>query len=625
MPAAPARAYDGAVALNLAVNARGSLRLAAASLARVLVAVVVMLSLQTSAAQAGAADGSSGTPRVDAASIATGRWHGCVIVETGSVRCWGYGQLGQLAQGDAANIGDTPGESTVPVDLGPGRSAIALSAGAFGTCAILDTGVVRCWGYNGYGQLAQGNVSDIGNDPGETTVPVDLGPGRRATAIASGDAFNCAILDTGVVRCWGRGSDGSLAQGNESDIGNDPGETTVPVDLGPGRTAVAIAAGTRHACAILDNGGLRCWGSNGFGELAQGDMNDIGDQAGESTVPVDLGAGRTAIAVTIGGQHTCAVLDTRAVRCWGDGSVGQLAQGSPDRVGATAVGPRTVAVDLGPGQSAAAVVAGAFHTCAIRVEGTVRCWGYNADGQLATGSTQNIGDQAGESTVPVDLGTGRTAIAIALSQQWSCFVNDARQVRCLGSNLFGALGQGSTIAYGTAAGETLTALPPIQLGGLRFGRDSDGDGARDAVDQCPGVVAATANGCAAPVPTPTPTTPPAPAPAPPTPGPTPTPTPVPQAEALLAGKTITLAAILKRSAKAKRCPARATATVKLAAGKLRITGRANLTVSSVTIKGKARCKATGTLRLNAAPPTKASVRVTITGKGLTTRRVTATR
>jgi Regulator of chromosome condensation (RCC1) repeat len=226
--------------------------------------------------------------------------------------------------------------SVVPVNLGAGRRAVAISAGQVHTCAILDTGAVRCWGLGSSGQLGYGNTNSIGDD--ETLGgfgPVGLGAGRRAVSISAGAFHTCAILDNGRVRCWGLGDNGRLGYGNTDSIGDGETPGSVgPVDLGVGRRAVAISAGRAHTCAILDNGRVRCWGQGLNGRLGYGNTDTIGDDETPGSVgPVDLGAGRKAVAISAGYFHTCALLDTGSVRCWGYGGDGRLGYGNTDTIG----------------------------------------------------------------------------------------------------------------------------------------------------------------------------------------------------------------------------------------------------------------------------------------------------
>jgi hypothetical protein len=193
---------------------------------------------------------------------------------------------------NTTSIGDdeTPG-SVGPVDLGAGRSATAISAGGLHTCALLDNGSVRCWGTGGDSQLGYANTDSIGDDETPGSVgPVDLGAGRSATTIDTGDFHTCALLDDGTVRCWGNGPNGQLGYANTADIGDDEAPGSVgPVDLGAGRSATAIGTGGFHTCALLDDGTVRCWGFGFVGSLGYANTADIGDDETPGSVgPVDL-------------------------------------------------------------------------------------------------------------------------------------------------------------------------------------------------------------------------------------------------------------------------------------------------------------------------------------------------
>ena len=280
--------------------------------------------------------------------IDTGDNYNCKILGDGAVRCWGLNTNGQLGYGHTEDVGDneTP-DSLETVDLGAGRTAVAISAGRSHTCAILDNGTVRCWGANEAGQLGLGNTTQIGdNEVPAAASTVDLGLGRTAVAIAAGYSHTCAILDNGAVRCWGSGESGRLGYGNTTAIGdNESPGSVAAVNLGLGRTAVAISTGYNYSCALLDNGTVRCWGDNEFGQLGYGNKTTIGDNETPGSVgPVDLGAGRTAVSIAAGNIFTCAVLDNGTVRCWGNSFSGQLGYGNTNTIGDNetpgSVGPR---------------------------------------------------------------------------------------------------------------------------------------------------------------------------------------------------------------------------------------------------------------------------------------------
>ncbi len=178
-------------------------------------------------------------------------------------------------------------------------------------------------------------------------------------AITAGGLHTCALLDDGTVRCWGDGANGRLGYGNENTIG-DVGtpDTAGPVRLGPGRTAAAISAGEAHTCALLDDGNVRCWGLGASGRLGYGNPHNVGDIETPDVVgPVDLGRGRTAVAISAGKRHTCARLDDGHVRCWGDGANGQMGYCNQDSVGDDELPGSVGPVSLEPGDGGAGCAA----------------------------------------------------------------------------------------------------------------------------------------------------------------------------------------------------------------------------------------------------------------------------
>jgi alpha-tubulin suppressor-like RCC1 family protein len=331
-----------------------------------------------------------------------------------------------------------PGVDGVPVasadanEAPPGIGSFVqgrIAAGEQHNCAIGTDGRVRCWGSNRYGEL--GVPANMSANP--TQPPVDLGAGRSATAIAAGLAWTCALLDDGTVRCWGANDTGQLGT-PPNDVANPTPQP--PVDLGAGRFATAIAGGREHVCALLDNGDVRCWGKNSSGQIGNGPT---------------VALGRDAVAISGGWEHTCAVLDDGTVRCWGSNNARQL--GSPNGEGTTTSFPNPQPpVDVLAGRTATAISAGWYNTCALLVDGKVRCWGSSVYGER------------GAITKPrptVDLGAGRSAVAITTGFSHSCALLDDGTVRCWGRNRYGELG--SPTNYGTDTPNP-TTQPPVALG-----------------------------------------------------------------------------------------------------------------------------------------------------------------
>ncbi|MEK9535450.1 MAG: hypothetical protein VW104_11285, partial [Halieaceae bacterium] len=324
-----------------------------------------------------------GTGRT-AVAISSGNYHTCAILDNGDLKCWGSDAGGQLGDGGSNTNTDAP--SATAIDLGTGRTAVAVSAGGSHTCAILDNGDLKCWGADNHGQLGDGGSNANTNAPSST--PIDLGTGRTAVAVYAANTWTCAILDNGDLKCWGRDHYGQLGDGGTSHSSNThiTSPPATPIDLGSGRTAVAVTGGQEHTCAILDNGDLKCWGKNGFGRLGNGDINQVDLYSPPSTA-IDLGTDRTAVAVAVAIESTCAILDNGSVKCWGRDHEGQLGNGYQSSGLDTLISPPATGIDLGTGRTAVALGAGANHYCAILDNGEAKCWGKNDDGQLGDGST----------------------------------------------------------------------------------------------------------------------------------------------------------------------------------------------------------------------------------------------
>ena len=424
---------------------------------------------------------SSSSSSTNGPAIANGHLHSLVILENGTVKAFGRSNYGQLGQGNTATIGDNAnemGDNLAPVDLGSGRTAIAVASGIYHSVAILDNGTVKAWGYNSYGQLGQGSSANIGdgaNEMGDNLAAIDLGSGRTATAIAAGFYHTVALLDNGTVKAWGQNNYGQLGQGNTTNIGdnaNEMGDNLAPVDLGSGRTATAIAAGLYSTAAVLDDGTVKIWGFNSHGQLGQGNTVTIGDGAnemGDNLTAVDLGSGRTATDVSIGYINSMALLDNGTVKVWGQGAVGYNGQGANTNNlgdGANEMGDNLTAVDLGTGRTAVKIFAGYRHCAALLDNGTVKAWGYNYYGQLGQGNRITIGDNAnemGDNLPAIDLGSGRTATDITVGTYLMSAVLDDGTVKSWGYNSYGQLGQGNTNHIGDGANEMGDNLSSIDL------------------------------------------------------------------------------------------------------------------------------------------------------------------
>lgn len=396
-------------------------------------------------------DGCDAECDAEVIEIAAGGAHTCVRRSNATVRCWGYGGYSALGYGNQTTIGDNE-VPAVAGDVDVGAPVDRIDAGGSFACAVLPVGAVRCWGGNWEGQLGQGNLTKIGDDE----VPAEIGDidlGGPAVAIAAGLAHACALLEGGAVRCWGSGFTGQLGHGDVENVGDD--ETPASVgDVNLGGVAVEVAAGGFHTCARLDTGAVRCWGDGLDGQLGYGDVDDIGDdEAPASAGDVDVGG--TVVQLGLGTEHTCARLDTGAVRCWGRGASGQLGHASAENIGDDESPASAGDVDLGG--VAIDLAVGGDHTCALLDTGAVRCWGDSSSGALGYGDATTIGDDETPASAG-DLDLGALAVDIDALASHTCARLDTGGVRCWGLGTLGRLGYASTETIGddeppAAAGE----------------------------------------------------------------------------------------------------------------------------------------------------------------------------
>ncbi len=297
----------------------------------------------------------------DVVSIIAGQHHTCVLMSDGELQCWGRNYYGQLGNGTTGTIYNSSTPTSV-INLG---KVVAFDAGLHHNCAISSSGKVKCWGLGYSGQLGNGKQLHS-NTP---TSVVNLG--GAADAVALGQYHSCALISNGDVKCWGVDSFGQLGNGG----------TTTPRSLTPvlvqnlGGAAVAISAGTFHSCAIINGGNVKCWGWNKY----HGVLGD-GTTINRNTPVLVQNLGGVAIAISTGHYHTCALISGGNLRCWGRNTHGQLGNGT---TGANSLTPISVVNLGGP---AVAVSVGWYHTCAMISSGDLKCWGANGYGQLGDGT-----------------------------------------------------------------------------------------------------------------------------------------------------------------------------------------------------------------------------------------------
>ncbi len=297
----------------------------------------------------------------DAIATAGGQHHTCALVNGGSVKCWGSAFFFGI-QGSQSNW--------FPQDIqGLPSAALQLSSNFYHSCALLQNGEVWCWGIDTGYELGPGCGKQV---CGATHVSTLAEP---VSAISVGRQFNCVLTTEGIVKCWGENSTGQLGNGTTDDL-------AVPLRVAAiAEPVAAVSAGWLHACALTVSGRVWCWGidlSTPWSDFVQGTYTF-------SATPhevTDFDGGVAAISA--GGLHMCALMNTRGVRCLGDDEFGQLGDGP----GVTISGGTNAVDVVGLGARAVAMSAGTGHNCAVLDTGFVQCWGDNEIGEIGDGTNE---------------------------------------------------------------------------------------------------------------------------------------------------------------------------------------------------------------------------------------------
>jgi alpha-tubulin suppressor-like RCC1 family protein len=408
-------------------------------------ALVMVVGLALATVGAGVTPSAAAGPGVS--TVSAGGNHTCALRTDSTVWCWGdasYGQLGDGTTGDANRM------RTSPVRVRRGSTKLdkvtRISVGFLHSCALRTDRTVWCWGNAGDGQL--GN-DEAGVGLYRTrAVQVKRGSGvlGGVTQIAAGGDHTCALRLDGSVMCWGRAS---LGQAGDGTMGDASGRRTKAVRVRHGNgfleDVVAIAAGYGHTCAAKADGSAYCWGDGALGQLGDGRW---GSHFRTRAARVKRGNGSLANVSGLGADeyHACARRTNGTVWCWGNGFYGQLGDGTR---GAPVTGLRTKAVQVVRSSSVltgvTSVGVGAGHTCGRRSDGSAWCWGMASRGQLGDGTTGDPTDHLRLRPVRVVRSTGAfTGVhRIDGGDFHTCAVRTDKSVWCWGDNGHGQLGRGS--------------------------------------------------------------------------------------------------------------------------------------------------------------------------------------
>lgn len=338
--------------------------------------------------------------------LAIGYGYLCANKQDLSLWCWGSGANGVLGLG-----GITPQWS--PRRVPNVDNVMDVSAGSQHTCAVLFDGRLQCWGDNRYGQLGLGVVG------ASISTPQNVAAIENVEQVAMNTSHTCVVLrGTGQVWCWGENTKGQLGTG-----------TTTLRELLPTRVpglehVKKVYAFFQGTCALLSDGTLRCWGENGFGQLAQGDT------AREFiALPIEpLGLG-LVLDMAVGDRSLCALLPGGDVRCWGRNNLAQTGNGgTSEHVSAPTLVPNLKAVMVHALDNA---------YCAVTDEADVRCWGSNQNNVL------NVSPSANPVLKPSPVANLERVVSFRAGGLNACARTRGDINVCWGSNQYGQLGNGS--------------------------------------------------------------------------------------------------------------------------------------------------------------------------------------
>lgn len=341
--------------------------------------------------------------------LVAGHLHTCVITKESTVLCWGSNSNGQIGDGSTS-------DRLFPTEVGNLSNVTAITAGFAHTCALISNGTVRCWGSSGYGELGNGGVTD-------TYYPTLVDNLSSVTSISAGYHHTCALISDGSVKCWGNNTYQQLTSYNT-------GAVLTPVALAANGEIKSVSSGHYHTCWITSGNAIECWGKNTSGQIGNGNTS-----AYVGTPTAINGAGIYSL-VRPANNHTCGLLSTGPIQCWGGLGFGELGDGS-------STANQTNPVNVNTISSAKDLSSGEDHSCAILESGDLYCWGKNDRGQVSGDGDVTM------KTSPVQVPINVVVDEVVTGNQHTCVITNTNLVKCWGSNSNGQIGDGSILDRNT--------------------------------------------------------------------------------------------------------------------------------------------------------------------------------
>ena len=331
-------------------------------------------------------------------SIASGNAHSCALFDTGAIKCWGSNSAGQLGSGNTSS-------TSLPVDVSLPIKAIQITAGSTHSCAILEDHSMMCWGNNTLGQLGDRTTLDS-----SVPVRVALPLNAKILQMSAGKSHTCALLEDTSIMCWGLNSS---FQVNDEKTLTFPTPQLAPPAFQQLKTT-QIALGGEHSCARFPEGTAACWGSDVYSQQ--------GTAATTGRALIVLPVGITIAQIASGGSHSCYISQLGSVMCWGKNDEGQLGTGKLRAPFDIETAPTATILLAG---RVTQLSLGEQQSYALLEDGTIQSWGNNSAGQLGNGDYTTSASPAS-----VMLPTGESAVQVASGKQHSCALTKSNAVFC---------------------------------------------------------------------------------------------------------------------------------------------------------------------------------------------------
>lgn len=343
----------------------------------------------------------------------------CAIRTQGDLFCWGS------TAGSGATDGSTMGNNVSATQAAPTKTVgdyewANISAGGSHTCGVQIDGSGWCWGSpanekSGLSSPYSGNHNNI---------PRPLSGAYTWITVQAGGAHTCGLVTDGTIRCWGIGGSGQIGNGNTSQT---PNKTLVDLATNSvtGTAWIALDSDTGSNCAIRNDNSLWCWGAGAEGRMGDGDVAN-------NNSPNIVSGGYSWAQVSTGTYHTCGVQTNGTGWCWGSNGNGRLGDNG------AAAAQQTTPFQVSGGYTWKKISSGNEHSCGIRTDGTLMCWGEGGSGRLGTGNSTDV-------NVPTAISGGGTWLDVHAGFSQTCALKSDKTIWCWGSDQYKALGNGETI------------------------------------------------------------------------------------------------------------------------------------------------------------------------------------